>query len=62
MITRKPVGILRKSEQPNGKRTDLRPYSSPHLIEFGTISNLTAGGSGRNQEFFTPRGLPWRRI
>lgn len=58
MTTRKPVDILRLSELPNEKGTDLRPYPSPHLIEFGTISNLTAGGSNGRQEVFTPNGWP----
>ena len=34
------------SEKDNGEESQKKPYSSPHLFVYGTLTNLTTGGSG----------------
>ena len=39
-----------------------KSYTTPQLSLLGSVGELTAGGSMGDQEFLTPKGLPWRRI
>ena len=37
-----------------------RPYRKPELLAYGTVNDLTAGGSGNVKEGQGPNPLKWR--
>lgn len=50
MAINSTIRFLKDKKNEQMALTSLRTYHSPHLLVFGSIQNLTAGGSGPTLE------------